>query len=73
MLVDGPSGDHDLVWKGRLESQAPDIDSVVYFTEADPSGFRTGGFVEAELVGSQDYDFIARPVPSDTVRLHRTV
>jgi ribosomal protein S12 methylthiotransferase len=73
VLVDGPSGDHDLVWKGRLESQAPDIDSVVYFTEADPAGFRSGGFVEAELVGSRDYDFIARPVPSDTVRLHRTV
>jgi ribosomal protein S12 methylthiotransferase len=61
VLVDGPSGDHELVWKGRLESQAPDIDSVVYFTEADPSSLRPGGFIEAELVGTQDYDFVARP------------
>ena len=28
MLVDGPSGDHDLVLKGRLVTQAPDIDAV---------------------------------------------
>jgi ribosomal protein S12 methylthiotransferase len=63
VLIDGPSGEHDLVWKGRLESQAPDIDAVVYFTEADPSGFRPGSFVEAELVASQDYDFIARAIP----------
>jgi len=63
VLVDGPAGEHDLVWKGRLESQAPDIDAVVYFTEADPSGFRPGSFVEAELVASRDYDFIARAVP----------
>ncbi len=62
VLIDGPSSDHDLVWKGRLESQAPDIDAVVYFTEADPSGFRPGGFVDAELVGCQDYDLVARPL-----------
>ena len=62
VLIDGPSSDHDLVWKGRLETQAPDIDAVVYFTEADPSAFRPGGFVEAELVGARDYDLIARPV-----------
>lgn len=62
VLVDGPSGDHDLVWKGRLESQAPDIDAVVYFTEADPSGFRPGDFVDAELVGANAYDLVAKPV-----------
>ena len=62
VLVDGPSGDHDLVWKGRLESQAPDIDAVVYFTEADPSSFRPGEFVEAELVGAREYDLLARPL-----------
>ncbi len=28
ILIDGPSGDHDLVLKGRLMTQAPDIDAV---------------------------------------------
>ena len=45
----------------RLESQAPDIDAVVYFTEADPSALRPGEFVDAELVGAREYDLLARP------------
>src|SRR5579864_2201134 len=42
IVVDGPSSDHDLVLKGRLMTQAPDIDAVVYLTECDPSSFRAG-------------------------------
>lgn len=61
VLVDGPSSDHDLVWKGRLETQAPEIDAAVYFTEADPSTLRPGQFVDALVVGSQDYDLIVKP------------
>jgi ribosomal protein S12 methylthiotransferase len=62
MIVDGPSGDHDLVLKGRLMTQAPDIDAAVYLTECDPSRFRAGDFAEVEIVGARDYDLIARPV-----------
>jgi ribosomal protein S12 methylthiotransferase len=61
ILVDGPSGDHDLVLKGRLMTQAPDIDAAVYLTECDPSGFRPGDFAEVQVVGARDYDLIARP------------
>jgi ribosomal protein S12 methylthiotransferase len=62
ILVDGPSGDHELVLKGRLMTQAPDIDASVYLTECDSSGFRAGDFAEVEIVGARDYDLIARPV-----------
>jgi ribosomal protein S12 methylthiotransferase len=62
MIVDGPSGDHDLVLKGRLMTQAPDIDAAVYLTECDPSRFRPGDFAEVEIVGARDYDLIARPI-----------
>ena len=62
IMVDGPSGDHDLVLKGRLMTQAPDIDAAVYLTECDPSRFRAGDFAEVEIVGASDYDLIARPV-----------
>jgi ribosomal protein S12 methylthiotransferase len=62
VLVDGPAGDHELVLKGRLASQAPDIDAVVYLTECDPSRLRTGDFAEVEIVGAKDYDLIARPL-----------
>ena len=37
MLVDGPSAEHDLVLRGRLEGQAPEIDPLVYLTDCDPS------------------------------------
>jgi len=66
MVVDGPSSDHELVLKGRLESQAPDIDASVFLTECDPSGFRPGEFTDVELVGSREYDLIARPIAAKT-------
>ena len=39
MLVDGPASEHELVLKGRLATQAPDIDASVYLTDCDPSAF----------------------------------
>lgn len=62
VLVDGPSSDHELVWKGRLASQAPEIDAVVYLTEVDPAALGSGRFVEAEIVGAKGYDLLARPL-----------
>jgi ribosomal protein S12 methylthiotransferase len=62
LLVDGPSAEHELVLRGRLEGQAPDIDPVVYLTDCDPSDFRAGQFLQAEIVGSRDYDLLARPL-----------
>ena len=62
IVVDGPSADHDLVLKGRLSTQAPDIDASVYLTECDPSAYSPGDFVDVEIVGARDYDLMARPV-----------
>jgi ribosomal protein S12 methylthiotransferase len=62
LLVDGPSSEHDLVLRARTSGQAPDIDPVVYLTDCDPSAFSPGGFVDAELVSSRDYDLLARPL-----------
>jgi len=62
VMVDGPSADHDLVLKARLPTQAPDIDACVYLTECDPSAFRPGTLAQVEIVGSREYDLIARPV-----------
>ena len=62
VLIDGPASDHELVLRGRLETQAPDIDASVFLTECDPSSFRSGDFVEVEIVGTREYDLIARPV-----------
>jgi ribosomal protein S12 methylthiotransferase len=62
LLVDGPSDEHELVLRARLESQAPDIDPLVYLTDCDPAQISAGTFIEAEIVSSQSYDLIARPL-----------
>ena len=62
VLVDGPSEEHGLVLQGRVEAQAPDIDSVVYLTDCDPSAYRSGDLVSARVVGARGYDLLAKPV-----------
>jgi ribosomal protein S12 methylthiotransferase len=62
VLIDGPSGESDLVLKARLGSQAPGIDPAVYLTECDPSSLRSGDFAEVEIVAARGYDLIARPL-----------
>ena len=62
LVVDGSSPEHELVLQGRLPGQAPEIDPVVYLTDCDPSAFPKGAFVDVEIVGSQGYDLIARPL-----------
>lgn len=63
VLVDGPAPEHGLVFRGRLESQAPDIDSSVYLTEADAALTRPGRFVEGTVVDAREYDLVVRPLP----------
>jgi ribosomal protein S12 methylthiotransferase len=62
VMVDGPADDRGLVLKGRLSSQAPGIDSIVYLTGCDPSQYRPGQLLAVEIVGAHDYDIVARPV-----------
>ncbi len=62
LVVDGPAADHEMVLKGRLESQAPDIDSVVYLSDCDPVAVAAGSFLTVQIIGARAYDLIARPV-----------
>jgi ribosomal protein S12 methylthiotransferase len=62
LVVDGPSAEHELVLRGRLEGQAPDIDPLVYLTDCDPSELSAGQFIDAEITGARDYDLLARPL-----------
>jgi ribosomal protein S12 methylthiotransferase len=63
VIIDGPSSEHEMVLQGRLEGQAPDIDSVVYLTDCDPTAFETGTLIRARLVASRGYDLVAAPLP----------
>jgi ribosomal protein S12 methylthiotransferase len=62
VLVDGRSEEHGLVLQGRIEGQAPDIDSVVYLTDCDPSAYQSGDLVPSCVVGAKGYDLLAKPL-----------
>jgi ribosomal protein S12 methylthiotransferase len=63
LMVEGPSAALEWVWRGRLPGQAPDIDPVVYLTDADPDLLVPGRLIDVEIVGADEYDLVARPVP----------
>ena len=65
LIVDGPSAEHDWVLTGRLPGQAPEIDPLVYLTDADPAALSPGQILEVEIVGARGYDLIARPTGPD--------
>jgi ribosomal protein S12 methylthiotransferase len=62
VVVDGPAPDHELVVRGRLASQAPEIDPVVYLTDCDPSEMTPGTFLHGEVVSAREYDLVVRPL-----------
>jgi tRNA A37 methylthiotransferase MiaB len=64
VMVDGPSPEHGLVLRARLATQAPDIDSCVYLTGADPEAAVPGRLVDGIIVGSREYDLVVEPLPA---------
>ena len=64
LIIDGASAEHELVLQGRLEGQAPDIDSQVYLTDCDPSMYAAGNLISARLLKPRGYDWIASPIES---------
>jgi ribosomal protein S12 methylthiotransferase len=62
VMVDGPSSEDDLVLQARLPTQAPEIDACVYLTDCDPTTYPGGALAKVEIVGTSDYDLLARPV-----------
>lgn len=62
VMIDGPSPEHDWVWRARLEGQAPEIDPVVYLTEAELDLLVPGRRLPVEIVGADAYDLVGRPV-----------
>ena len=61
VLFEGESKETDLLWQGRMETQAPDIDGCVMINDA-PDGFEpvAGAFVNVEITEAQTYDLVGR-------------
>jgi ribosomal protein S12 methylthiotransferase len=61
VLIDGPAAESELVLQGRLEGQAPDIDPMVFLSEADLDRYGAGDLIGATVVGARGYDLVAIP------------
>ena len=63
VLLEGPSSETDLLWEGRLEGQAPEIDGKVLINDcAEGVQPRVGEFATVEISEAQDYDLVGRLV-----------
>jgi ribosomal protein S12 methylthiotransferase len=67
VMVDGPSPDSPLVLQGRLESQAPEIDAVVYLDGCDATAFSPGQLIDARITGGKGYDLVVEPAAVPTL------
>src|SRR5712692_3457964 len=64
-LIEGPSKDNPLVWEGRLEGMAPEIDGKLYLTDIElPGGevAEAGDVARVEITKADAYDLIGRVV-----------
>ena len=61
VLFEGESKESELLWQGRMETQAPDIDGCVLINDV-PEGMvpAAGEFVNVELTEAHEYDLIGR-------------
>ena len=64
VLMEGRSGETDLLLQGRMETQAPDIDGVVLVNELadDERVPEEGEFVTVEITEAMEYDLVGRIV-----------
>ena len=63
MLFEGESKETELLWQGRTEAQAPDIDGCVLINDA-PGGYapRPGDIVNVLITGAHEYDLVGHIV-----------
>jgi ribosomal protein S12 methylthiotransferase len=63
VLFEGESTESDLLWQGRLETQAPDIDGCVLISDT-PETFipKSGEMVSVLITEAQEYDLVGRIV-----------
>jgi ribosomal protein S12 methylthiotransferase len=65
VLVEGPSQETDLLWEGRLATQAPEIDGVTLINDFEGAEPRQGQMRRLRVTESHDYDLVGTLLPSD--------
>jgi ribosomal protein S12 methylthiotransferase len=61
VLVEGESEETPLLWEGRTQYHAPEIDGTVYLNDFGPfESLTPGRFYRCEVTEAHDYDIVAR-------------
>ncbi len=61
LLAEGPSTETPLLWEGRSEFHAPEIDGKVFINDFGPlDSLEPGRFYRALITEAHDYDLVAR-------------
>ena len=58
VLLEGVSQESEMLWQGRTEAQAPDIDGVVYLTDGVTPSTRPGEIGEVRIEEAHEYDLV---------------
>jgi ribosomal protein S12 methylthiotransferase len=62
ILIEGPSPETDLLWQGRLSTQAPEIDGVCYINDFGPAEPKKGEMRRIRITEAHDYDLVGELV-----------
>ncbi len=66
VLAEGESAETPLLWEGRTEFHAPEIDGKVYINDFGPlDSLEAGRFYRARITEAHDYDLVARIVSAE--------
>ncbi len=61
VVLEGPSEETDLLWEGRTEMHAPEIDGKVYINDfAEHENVEPGQVYRCEITEAHEYDLVAR-------------
>ena len=61
VLAEGESAETPLLWEGRTQFHAPEIDGKVYINDFGAlENLEPGRFYRAEITEAHDYDLVAR-------------
>ncbi len=62
ILVEGVSKETDLLWEGRISTQAPEIDGICYINDFGPGEPRPGEMRTLRITEVHDYDLVGELV-----------
>ncbi len=66
LLAEGESAETPLLWEGRTEFHAPEIDGKVFINDFGPlPALEPGNFYRAQITEAHDYDLVARILPPE--------